>query len=483
MRITSTFNKFAKKNPNKPAIVTENEVVSYREWNELVQQTATAFFSEVSVYKRVALFLPNNRLFLQVFAGASFAGWTSIVGDMRWKEQEIKERLVQTNPDLIIADEKMKQTLDKLPLRVIYSGEIEKWIHSGKDLPMVEAETDAPFYIGFTSGSTGKPKAFVRSHTSWVESFLCNQVDLGMTEDEHVLIPGSFVNSTFLYGALSTLFLGGTIYVLAKFSPARFMDFLLPYPITTVYVVPTMLQGLLTEDCRDVQKVAFISTGAKWLPQTKEQMRSHFPNARFYEFYGTSELSFVTVLKSSEQKQHAASVGRPFHNVEICIRGKNGPVPPGEEGLLYVKSKMLFDGYIDNEEETKKVLQGEWATVYDMAKMDEEGFLYILGRQNDMILYGGTNIYPQEIEEALKKCPGVEEAVVFGIKDEHWGEKPVACIKGDVSISSVKHYCLQTLAAYKIPRAFRKVENFLYTTGGKISRRELRRLFEQGVLK
>lgn len=100
-----------------------------------------------------------------------------------------------------------------------------------------------------------------------------------------------------------------------------------------------------------------------------------------------------------------------------------------------------------------------------------------------MILYGGTNIYPQEIEEALKKCPGVEEAVVFGIKDEHWGEKPVACIKGDVSISSVKHYCLQTLAAYKIPRAFRKVENFLYTTGGKISRRELRKLFEQGVLK
>ncbi|WML55148.1 hypothetical protein RCG17_11485 [Neobacillus sp. PS3-12] len=114
--------------------------------------------------------------------------------------------------------------------------------------------------------------------------------------------------------------------------------------------------------------------------------------------------------------------------------------------------------------------------------MDEKGYLYILGRQNDMILYGGTNIYPQEIEEALKKCPGVEEVVVFGIKDGHWGEKAVACIIGNVSIPVLKHYCLETLSAYKIPRIFRKVKNFPYTTGGKISRREIRRMFEQGVL-
>ncbi|WP_374120919.1 AMP-binding protein [Neobacillus sp. PS3-12] len=117
-----------------------------------------------------------------------------------------------------------------------------------------------------------------------------------------------------------------------------------------------MIQGLLKEGCKSEKSVSFISTGAKWLPQSKEQMRRHFPSAELYEFYGTSELSYVTVLKSSQQKQYAASVGRPFHNVEICIRGENGPVPIGEEGILYVKSKMLFDGYIDNEEETRKVL-------------------------------------------------------------------------------------------------------------------------------
>ena len=185
------------------------------------------------------------RLFLQVFAGACEAGWASIVGDIRWKKQEMEDRLQQTSPDLIIADEKLKSLFQNVQTKVIYSNEIEDWMCLKSDVP--ESDDNVPFYIGFTSGSTGKPKAFFRSHDSWVESFRCNEVDLGMTEKDHVLIPGSFVNSTFLYGALSTLFLGGTIYVLKKFSPARFMDVLQHYPISHVYVVPTMLNALLKE--------------------------------------------------------------------------------------------------------------------------------------------------------------------------------------------------------------------------------------------
>jgi long-chain acyl-CoA synthetase len=298
-----------------------------------------------------------------------------------------------------------------------------------------------------------------------------------------VLIPGSFINSTFLYGALSTLFLGGTIYVLTKFSPARLMDFLHNYPISRVYVVPTMIQGLLNEGYYNEQSVSFISTGAKWLPSVKAKMRLQFPTANFYEFYGSSELSFVTVLKNNEQIQYADSVGRVFHNVEISIRNEKGEeVGVGEEGVLYVKSKMLFDGYLNNEEETKKVLQGDWATVYDIAKIDEEGYLYILGRQNDMIIYGGMNIYPQEIEQVLIKYDGVEEAIVLGVKDEYWGEKAAAFIKGNVPLSSLKNYCLQNLSSYKIPRVWRKTENFPHTTGGKISRQEVRKWFEKGKL-
>lgn len=459
------------------AIVTEEESVSYSEWFKLVQRTAASFFREKYETKRVALFLPNGRLFLQLFAGACEAGWASIVGDMRWKEQEIEERLEQTSPDLIIADSRMKGLFQK-GRYVLYEDEVERWIGEQNDCP--ESDENVPFYIGFTSGSTGKPKAFVRSQASWVESFRCNQVDLGMTGKEHVLIPGSFVNSTFLYGAFSTLFLGGTIYVLKKFSPDRLMDVVHQYPITHVYVVPTMINGLLKEGFHESLAITFISTGAKWLPRVKEKMRQQFPKAQFIEFYGSSELSYVTVLKNDEQNDYADSVGRVFHNVEVSIRNEEGhEVAVDEEGVLFVKSNMIFDGYINQEDETKKVLQEDWATVHDVAKIDEKGYIYILGRKNDMILYGGINVYPQEIEQALIKCDGVEEVAVLGIQDEYWGEKVVACIKGNVSISSLKNYCLQTLTSYKIPRVWRKVENFPYTTGGKISRQELRKWFEK----
>ncbi|QGQ47663.1 AMP-binding protein [Metabacillus sediminilitoris] len=482
MKITSTYKSFAERADNRIAIVTDDERVTYGDWLNLVQRTAASFYKETVINKRVALFLPNGRLFLQLFAGASEAGWASIVGDMRWKEREIVERLQQVTPDLIIADEKMKEFFHQHPIKTIFSDEIEEWL--GSNIDIQDKDENVPFYIGFTSGSTGQPKAFIRSHHSWIESFRCNQVDLEMTEKEHVLIPGSFVNSTFLYGALSTLFLGGTIYVLKKFSPARLMNSLRTYPISTVYVVPTMIQGLLNAGYFHEQSVSFISTGAKWLPSVKSKMRQQFPNATFYEFYGSSELSYVSVLKNDEQVSYADSVGRVFHNVEISIRNEKGrEVKVGEDGILYVKSKMLFDGYLNNEQETKKVLQGEWATVYDIAKIDEKGYIYLLGRQNDMILYGGMNIYPQEIEQVLKRYEGVDEAVVLGIDDEYWGEKVAAFINGNVSLPLLKSYCLKTLSSYKIPQIWRKVDTFPYTTGGKISRQEIKKLFEKGALK
>lgn len=448
MRITATYHRHAQTDGQRPAIVTEEETLSYQNWAELVNQTAASFRKEQAVHRRVALFLPNGRLFLQLFAGAAAAGWAAIVGDMRWTAEEIKARLNEVAPDLVIADDGMKPFFEASGMPVIFASEVKDWLSEEEE--EAKDEKNVPFYIGFTSGSTGKPKAFVRSHDSWVESFQCNKVELSMTEKEHVLIPGSFVNSTFLYGALSTLFLGGTLYVLKKFSPDR--------------------------------AVSFISTGAKWQPQVKKDMHRHFPKARFYEFYGSSELSFVTVLQNEQQTERPDSVGKAFHNVEVKVVDEEGrEVGAGEAGTLYVKSNMLFDGYLNNEEETNKVLQGEWATVHDIAKMDEEGYVYILGRKNDMILYGGINIYPQEIEKVLREFPGVEEAVVVGVKDEYWGEKVAACVKGNVSLHELKQFCRLKLSPYKVPRLFRQVDSFPYTTGGKISRRVVKKQLEQEV--
>ena len=476
MKITSTYPSHSNRYPERLAIVTDQVRLTYHEWQTSVQRTAAAFLKQPSKEKRVALFLPNDVLFLQLFAGANDAGWAAIVGDMRWKEQEISDRMYQTSPDLIIADKKLKEHFQHLPFPVLFSDELDGWI-TEETLNNNGTDADLPFYIGFTSGSTGSPKAFVRSHASWIETFICNEKDLGLKPDEHVLIPGSFVSSTFIYGAMSTLYSGGTTYILKKFSAKNIMKYIEAYPISVIYVVPTMLQALISEGYESEKRITFISTGAKLLPSVKHNFRERFPNAVIHEFYGTSELSYISVLKDEDDEIYDSSVGRPFHNVEVFIQKEDGnEAKPGEEGTLYVKSKMVFDEYINNPVETDNVIKGDWSTVHDIAKVDENGYIYILGRKNDMILYGANNIYPQEIEKVIKSYKGVEEAAVIGVPDEYWGEKVVAFVKGDVKLNSLKSYCLKNLSAYKIPRIWRRLDSFPETTGGKISRQQLKEI-------
>lgn len=482
MKITDTYYKYATQCPDRPAIITNDKTISYREWNDIVQKTAVAFSYESAIHNRVAIFLPNGHLFLQIFAGAAKGGWASVVGDMRWRQREMEERLNETEPDIIIADDSMKTSLQHLSAKIIFSSEINNWLLY-KNERQSNSKDNQSFYIGFTSGSTGKPKAFVRSHISWVETFRCNQVDLNIKAGIHILIPGSFVNSTFLYGALSTLYIGGTIYILKKYSVTRLIRALELYPISVVYVVPTMLQALIDEGWNSKKQFTFISTGAKLLPSMKKTLKIKLPHAHFHEFYGASELSYVTLLINEDQWAYGDSVGRPFHNVEISIRTEGGEeASPGEAGELYVRSPMLFDGYLKNEELTENVTANGWATVHDIAKRDEDGYVYILGRKNDMILYGGINIYPQEIEKVLKNIEKVEEVAVFGVKDSYWGEVVAACIKGDVSIKELKSYCLNQLSPYKIPRIWRKINHFPYTSGGKISRKELKKWLEDEIV-
>ncbi|WP_085992276.1 AMP-binding protein [Oceanobacillus senegalensis] len=480
MKVTSTYAKHKHFHPERLAIVTADESLTYREWYILVHRTATAFLKQPEKKKRVAIFLPNDALFLQLFAGANEAGWAVIVGDMRWKQAEIIDRMEQTSPDIIIADQKMRMDFRDISYPVLFSDELDSWI-TEEAMEIKKTKGDVPFYMGFTSGSTGTPKAFVRSHASWIESFPCNEVDLGLNRDEHVLIPGSFVSSTFVYGALSTLFYGGTIYLLKKFSARKVLEYIEEYPISVVYVVPTMIQALISEGSASEKQVTFISTGAKLLPSVKETFRKRFSNALIHEFYGSSELSYISFLKNDDNPNYDSSVGRPFHNVEILIRKEDGSEAKiGEEGTLYVKSRMVFDGYINNQLETNKVKMGEWATVHDIAKIDENGYIYILGRKNDMILYGAYNIYPQEIEHVMSSFGGVEEVAVVGIPDKYWGEKVAVFVKGDVSLRSLKSYCLQHLSTYKIPRIWRKLDFFPKTTGGKISRQQLKEMVQVG---
>jgi long-chain acyl-CoA synthetase len=488
--ITDTIQESALQNPDKTAIQLGEEKITYQELHKNVQQAA-AFFKKMPFQGsqgKAALYLPNGIDLLQNFLGAISAGWISIPLDLKWKESELNERLAQSNPDLIITTEKLQNHLDQYSDKVIVDSVMTK--------PAANNESTSPitdkslFYMGFTSGSTGVPKCFVRNHRSWVKSFACNKEDFGLSEDDTILVPGPLVHSLFLFAAVSTLFLGGTVKLLPKFSASQTLKEIESKHVSAVYAVPTMLAALTKEiksqhDVQDLKKI--ISSGAKWEPGLKDNINSLFPKTELFEFYGASELSFVSYINHRSTKQKPLSVGRPFHNVKLSIRKDGEEVTTGEIGTLYVKSEMLFSHYLNRPDANKEVWdENGWLTVGDLAKLDEDGDLYIIGRSNNMMISGGQNVYPEEIENVLNSMEGIEEAVVFGTPDSYWGETVTAAIilqeNAELTARDVQRYCRKHLSVFKVPKHIIFANEFTYTSSGKIARSKVKEIYSQGVL-
>ncbi|MGF9770161.1 acyl-CoA synthetase [Bacillus albus] len=480
MGITKEYKEHASVQPNKIAIKENNRVLTYKDWFESVCKVANWLSEKESKNKTIAIVLENSIEFLQLFAGAAMAGWVCVPLDIKWKQDELKERIAICNPDLIVTERYKVNDLPDEEGRVM---EIDEWKRMIENyLPTyfpIENVQHAPFYMGFTSGSTGKAKAFLRAQQSWVHSFDCNVHDFHMKKEDSILIAGTLVHSLFLYGVISALYVGQTVHIMKKFIPDQVLDKLEKEHISVMYAVPTMLESLYKENRVIENEMKIISSGAKWEAEAKEKIKSIFPYARKYEFYGASELSFVTALVDEEGDRRPNSVGKPCHNVQVRICNEAGEeVQKGEIGTVYVKSDQFFMGYILDEILVPEVSTDGWMTVRDVGYEDEEGFIYIAGREKNMILFGGINIFPEEIESILYEHPAVDEIVVVGLKDSYWGEKPVAIVKGSATKQQLKSFCLQRLSSFKIPKEWYFVDEIPYTDSGKIARIAAKNLIE-----
>ncbi|MGE8203007.1 AMP-binding protein [Heyndrickxia sp. NPDC080065] len=482
--ITHTYSNHRFQHPDRIAIHTQDHKISYDQWFKLICKTANWLTSLQVSCKRIAILMHNGIPFLQLFAGASAAGWIVAPLDVKWQDEELQKRMKLCSPSIIITTRNMKDKLVSNSNVVFWEDCIEEIDQSPIEYT-AHLSGEHPFYMGFTSGSTGEPKAFVRAHASWAASFECNTYDFQMKDNEHVVIPGALIHSHFLYGAISTLFLGGTIYLLEKFTPYMTLSLLKEYPITVIYLVPTMIEAILKEKDVIEKQVTIISSGAKWEPDSKQRIRKMFPNLCMYEFYGASELSFVTVLSNQENIERPGSVGRPCYNVEIQIRKKDGTIAsPYEAGKIFVRSNMVFMGYIETNCQRIQSIQDKdgWSTVHDMGYVDESGYLYIMGREKNMILYGGMNIFSEEIEAVLSSHPKVEDVAVIGLPDRYWGQVVAAVIKGKALKQELRKFCKTMLASYKVPRKWYFVDQIPLTTSGKIARSKVKEIIEQGEL-
>ncbi len=344
----------------------------------------------------------------------------------------------------------------------------------------------------YTSGTTGKPKGALRQGIGDPEQVRRMVELIGYRPDDVYLTTGPLYHSGPGGFMLISQNLGGTVVLQRRFEPEDWLRLVAKYRVTTTFSAPTpirMVCNLPAEvkaryDVRSMQRM--IANAAPWSFALKEAYLASFPEESLWEVYGSTELGVNSILEPKDQRRKKGSCGRPAPTVELKLFDDDGgevtqPHVPGE---LFVRSKTVFTTYYKAHDKYEEDRRGAFHTVGDMAYFDEEGFYYICDRKKDMIISGGMNIYPAEIEAALEHHPAIVDAAVFGIPSEEWGEAVHAVVVTQpgvkLSESEVIDYAREHLAGYKIPRSVAFLDEIPRTGSGKILKRVLREPYWKG---
>lgn len=470
------FSLAAEQAPGHPALVFGNERVAYGTLLERARRAGAGVSAlrRDGAPPRVALSLGNRAELPALFFGIVAAG--GIVGllDPKWSAAQTEAAVETLRPDLHLTTETASAWIAAQPA---------DWT-----IPAVDPKT--PFLVGFTSGTTGWPKAFIRNQGSWLATLEASRVEFSIGPDDIVLVPGPLVHGLGLYGAVEGLSAGATVRVQPKFDGGDAAAQLAERGVTTLVLVPTMLVAILDAAERDGRRFPalrrVVCSGAKLAPAVHDRLATLCPDAAVLEYYGASELSFVS-LRSSREGAPADSVGRPFHGVELSLRDDDGkPVERGRPGTVWVRSGMLSDGYLGTTDGAGYREQDGWGTVGDYGWIDGEGWLRLVGRAGDIVITGGLNVYPAEVEAALRAHPAVAEAVVFGLPDPYWGDALSAVVwwRGPLraSLADLRGWCQERLEAYKAPRRVFAAADMPLTGSGKIARADVRERAKAGGL-
>lgn len=344
----------------------------------------------------------------------------------------------------------------------------------------------------YTSGTTGRPKGALRRSGGDPEQIRGMLGFIGYVPEDVYLTTGPLYHSGpgGFMGLAYTL--GNTVVLQRKFAPEDWLRLVDRHRVTTTFSAPTPIRMVChlppavkaKYDRSSMRRM--IANAAPWSFALKEQYLSDFPEDSLFEVYGSTELGVNTILRPEDQRRKPGSCGKASPGVSLALFDAEGrevsePDVPGE---LHVKSRSVFSTYYKNPEKYESSRRGEWLSVGDVAYRDAEGFYYICDRKNDMIITGGMNVYPAEIEAALEAHPAVADVAVFGIPSEEWGETIHAVLVlhpgHALDAEGLGAFAREHLAGYKIPRSVSFVEEIPRTASGKILKRVLREPFWKG---
>jgi len=359
----------------------------------------------------------------------------------------------------------------------------EPWLAKARPLVLPPVDETAIFSIAYSSGATGKPKGILLSHRSRI--LTC----YAAAAEYRALGPGTrmLVSTPVFHGAgflnlLAPCWFGGQAVILSRFTIERMLSLIEEHRITKAHLVPAHFAAYFAlppaERKRwDLSSLRCIVSGTAPLAQPmKEKIVEAFGPDVLHERYGSTEASVVSNLRPADQLRKAACVGLPFPMVEVEIRDPDGhALPAGDTGELWSCSPLMFSGYWRRPEAEAKAVRDGWVSAGDLARRDDEGFLYLVDRKDDMIISGGENVYPREIEEVLLRHPAVQEAAVVGVAHEYWGEAITAYVHLKPGMNAderaLQEFCAATLARWKVPKRIHLRGPLPRNSMGKILRR------------
>ncbi|GGL48482.1 long-chain-fatty-acid--CoA ligase [Halocalculus aciditolerans] len=510
MNLVETVGEAAAAHPERPAIVYEDRELSYEAFWTRAGQFAQALVDRgLGAGTRVAVYLPNLPQFATAFHGTLRMGGVIVPMNPQYKRRELEHLLGDSGAEVVVTLPDLVQHVE--PVRD--DTNVEHVVSIGDDAgdvsfegfladdthPVVDRDDDDVACQPYTSGTTGTPKGVLLTHENlhWDADAALDPVPGGVQpEDRHLGVLPLF----HIYGMTvtmnATLFAGAAYYPVPEWNAKEVMELIEDEELTLIHAVPAMYNDMVNEPGDyDFSSVRFANSGGSALPMEVLRAFEDRFDVDLHEGYGLTETSPVTHANRVGERR-AGSIGRALDGLQArVVTDDFEDVPPVEEGPvdesevdlseitgeLVVAGPNVMKGYFERPQANEEAFTVEdgtrWFHTGDMAYHDEDGFYYLVDRKKHMIVTGGYNVYPREVEELLFEHPDVKDAAVVGIPDDRRGETVKAFVvpapDATASPEDIKQYCLERLAAYKHPREVEFVDELPRTTTGKVQKFEL----------
>lgn len=474
MNLAAILDIHARTRPDHPAVVHGSVSVTYAQFARQVRQLADVLVSEgVCKGDFLGIGLKDTPLHLTALFAAMRIGAVFVPLDWRWTLNETQALTEHFKVEHILCEADAPR-FDG-PNRIEADAALETRVHAAKgETPAIDAP-DLPMLLSLSSGTTGRPTGPVLTHGQMMARTENQLAALTFNQHDRYLLATPLYFGGGRAFALTHLIIGATLVLFPPpHSPQEFVSAIAKYNANTTFLVPTLIRRLLSLQDEELAGLSglrlLLSSGAPLHPSERQDIRRRLCPG-FMEYFASTEGGGISVLSPADQEKHPDSVGRAAFRVEIEVVDENhDPVAYHEVGKIRYRGPGLADGFFGDPEKSATAFRDGWFYPGDLGRMDEGGYLYLMGREKNMIIRGGVNIYPPEIERVIEGLPGVDEAVVLGLPDTSLGEQVCAAVvsQSGVAEADIRASCAERLAPYKVPSTVVFVEALPRNSAGKV---------------